>query len=51
MPAEAIKNLDGALEAWGGKYKSEIYDGAYHGGRFRVRRFITILRRSARLKS
>jgi len=31
MPAEAIKKLDAALEAWGGKYESEVYDGASHG--------------------
>jgi carboxymethylenebutenolidase len=30
MPAEAIERLDRALEAWGGKYESEIYEGAYH---------------------
>lgn len=31
MPKEAIEKLDRALEAWGGEYESEIYDGAYHG--------------------
>ncbi len=31
MPAEAIQKLDAALKAWGGKYESEVYDGAYHG--------------------
>ena len=31
MPAEAIDKLDRALASWGGKYESEIYDGAYHG--------------------
>lgn len=31
MPKEAIDNLDKALEAWGGKYQSEIYAGAKHG--------------------
>ncbi|HYM69473.1 MAG TPA: dienelactone hydrolase family protein [bacterium] len=31
MPEEAIKKLDRALEAWGGRYESEIYQGAYHG--------------------
>ncbi len=31
MPAEAIKKLDEALAAWGGKFESETYDGAYHG--------------------
>ena len=30
MPAEAIAKLDHALEAWGGRYESEVYDGAYH---------------------
>ena len=31
MPKEAIEKLDRALAAWGGKYESEVYDGAYHG--------------------
>jgi carboxymethylenebutenolidase len=31
MPAEAIEKLDRALEKWGGKYDSEVYEGAYHG--------------------
>ncbi len=31
MPKEAIEKLDGALVAWGGKYESEVYEGAYHG--------------------
>jgi len=31
MPAEAIKKLDAALAAWGGRFESEVYDGAYHG--------------------
>jgi carboxymethylenebutenolidase len=31
MPAEAIEKLDAALAAWGGKYESEIYEGASHG--------------------
>lgn len=31
MPAEAIQKFEQALAAWGGKYKSETYDGAYHG--------------------
>jgi carboxymethylenebutenolidase len=30
MPAEAIDKLNRALEAWGGKYESEVYEGAYH---------------------
>lgn len=30
MPAEAIARLNRALEAWGGSYESEVYDGAYH---------------------
>ncbi len=31
MPQEAIDKLDRALAAWGGKYESEVYDGASHG--------------------
>lgn len=31
MPKEAIEKFDRALEAWGGRYESEVYDGAYHG--------------------
>jgi len=31
MPQEAIEKLDRALAAWGGKYESEVYDGAFHG--------------------
>jgi len=31
MPQEAIDKLDRALAAWGGKYESEVYAGAYHG--------------------
>ncbi len=30
MPAESIKKLEHALQIWGGKYKSETYEGAYH---------------------
>jgi carboxymethylenebutenolidase len=30
MPEEAIRKLDRALEAWGGRYESEVYHGAYH---------------------
>lgn len=30
MPEEAIQNLHRALDAWGGKYESEVYEGAYH---------------------
>jgi carboxymethylenebutenolidase len=30
MPEEAIENLNRALEAWGGKYESQVYAGAYH---------------------
>jgi carboxymethylenebutenolidase len=30
MPADAIEKLDRALEEWGGKYESEVYEGAYH---------------------
>ncbi len=31
MPRTAIEKLDRALAAWGGKYQSEVYEGAYHG--------------------
>jgi carboxymethylenebutenolidase len=31
MPEEAIEKFDRALTAWGGKYESEVYDGAFHG--------------------
>jgi carboxymethylenebutenolidase len=31
MPAEAIERLNAALKAWGSKYESEVYEGAYHG--------------------
>lgn len=31
MPKEAIEKLDGALTTWGGRYESEVYDGARHG--------------------
>jgi carboxymethylenebutenolidase len=30
MPPEAIDRLNRALEAWGGRYKSDIYEGARH---------------------
>jgi carboxymethylenebutenolidase len=30
MTADDIKHFNQALEAWGGDYDSEIYDGAYH---------------------
>jgi carboxymethylenebutenolidase len=30
MPQEAIDNLETALKAWGGKYESEVYEGAFH---------------------
>jgi carboxymethylenebutenolidase len=30
MPADAIEKLERALAAWGGRYESEIYDGAHH---------------------
>lgn len=30
MPQEAIEQLDRALQAWGGRYESEVYAGAYH---------------------
>ena len=31
MPADAIANLDDALEEWGGEFESEIYENAGHG--------------------
>jgi carboxymethylenebutenolidase len=31
MPQEAIEKFNRALEAWGGKYQSEVYEGALHG--------------------
>jgi carboxymethylenebutenolidase len=31
MPQEAIGKLNRALALWGGRYESEIYDGARHG--------------------
>ena len=31
MPAEAIEKLNHALDAWGGQYESEVYEGARHG--------------------
>jgi carboxymethylenebutenolidase len=31
MPKEAIEKFNRALDAWGGKYESEIYEGAGHG--------------------
>ena len=31
MPKEAIEKFDRALAAWGGRYESEVYDGAHHG--------------------
>jgi len=30
MPKAAIENLERALKSWGGKFESEIYEGAYH---------------------
>jgi carboxymethylenebutenolidase len=30
MPKEAIENFNRALAAWRGKYRSEVYDGAFH---------------------
>ncbi len=30
MPAEAIEKLNQSLQAWGGRYESEVYEGAYH---------------------
>jgi carboxymethylenebutenolidase len=31
MPAAAIQKLDDALQAWGGRFESELYPGALHG--------------------
>jgi carboxymethylenebutenolidase len=31
MPQEAIEKLDQALARWGGRYESEVYEGAFHG--------------------
>lgn len=31
MPPEAIEKFEKALADWGGRYESEIYQGAYHG--------------------
>ncbi len=31
MSQEAIEKFDRALAAWGGKYESEVYEGAFHG--------------------
>ena len=31
MPPAAIATLDAALKAWGGRYRSEVYEGARHG--------------------
>lgn len=30
MPAEAIEKLNHALDEWGGRYESEVYEGAHH---------------------
>jgi carboxymethylenebutenolidase len=31
MPPEAIDKLNAALAQWGGRYESELYEGAHHG--------------------
>lgn len=31
MPPDAIEKLNDTLKAWGGRYESEVYDGARHG--------------------
>lgn len=31
MPPDAVETLNGALKVWGGKYQSEVYEGARHG--------------------
>lgn len=30
MPAEMIVKFEDALRAWGGRFESETYDGAFH---------------------
>ena len=31
MPEAAIQKLDAALASWGGRFESELYEGAAHG--------------------
>lgn len=31
MPQESIDKFNNALQAWGGRYESEVYEGAQHG--------------------
>jgi carboxymethylenebutenolidase len=31
MPKDAIEKFNRSLAAWGGKFQSEVYEGAYHG--------------------
>ena len=31
MPPDAIETLNAALRAWGGRFESEVYEGALHG--------------------
>jgi len=31
MPQDSITKFNNALQAWGGRYESEVYDGARHG--------------------
>lgn len=31
LTPEAVEKLEHALKAWGGKFESEVYEGAYHG--------------------
>ena len=31
MPRKAIEKLNAALAQWGGRYESEVYEGAHHG--------------------
>ena len=31
MPPDAIEKLNDTLKAWGGRYESEVYEGALHG--------------------
>ena len=31
MPPEIIEKFNRALNEWGGRYESEVYEGAHHG--------------------
>lgn len=47
MPEDAIRTLEAALEMWGGKYRSEVYEGAYHSWTASDSPVYNALRRSA----